>query len=436
VLAAPEKRSSILLVAASTLIGTAIESYDFAVYAFAAALTFPMLFFPKSDPFLGLVASYGVFWVGFLGKPLGGIIFGHFGDRVGRKAMLVFSLLLMGVSTFLVGLLPTYGQVGILAPLLLVGLRLCQGVAVGGEWGGAVVLAAEHAQPRFRGLLASCPQVGVPVGVIAASIVFKAVSGPHPASWRIPFLLSIVLVAVGVAVRLSLAETPVFEGVKQRAAILSAPVLSVLRNSWRAVVLSGGALLALSGGFYLLTTQILSYGSGPQSVLKLDPRVFFTANLVASTAGLVATPLGAWLSDRVGRRTVYLPAVALILIFAFPMYALIDTKEPAFITLAVCLFTVPASAAYGALGAMFSELFGANVRYSGVSLGYQFAALLGGGLAPLVATVLLKVSGGGSWVLALYLTALAAVSLASIYKIKETRHVDLLSTASVSASAV
>jgi MFS transporter, MHS family, shikimate and dehydroshikimate transport protein len=431
-----EKRSPTLLVAAATLVGTSVEWYDFYIYGYAAALIFPAVFFPKADPFVGQLASYGIFWVGFLGRPLGGVIFGHFGDKVGRKAMLVVTLSIMGIATFLVGLLPGYDQIGVWAPVLLIVLRLCQGVAVGGEWGGAVVMAAEHAQARFKGLLASCPQMGVPFGLIFASIFFYEVSAAYsPADkgsaaflavgWRIPFLFSFVLVAIGLAVRLGVAETPAFERVKAQAAIVAAPVLSVLRNSWKTVLLAGGSFVVINGGFYLVMTQLVSYGAGPHSVLKLDPRVFFNANLAGSVVGLILNPLGAWLSDRIGRRPVFMTAVATILVFAFPLYALVDTRDPRLITLAICLYNVPSSAAYGTLAAMFSELFGANVRYSGASLGYQGAAIFAGGLAPLVATVLLALSGGASWVLALYLMVMAAISLVSIYLIAETRQVDL-----------
>jgi MFS transporter, MHS family, shikimate and dehydroshikimate transport protein len=431
-----ERRSPTLLVAAATLIGTSIEWYDFYIYGYAAALIFPTVFFPKSDPFIGQLASYGIFWVGFLGRPLGGVIFGHFGDKIGRKVMLIATLTIMGVATFLVGLLPTYSQIGIWAPLLLITLRLCQGVAVGGEWGGAVVMAAEHAQARFKGLLASCPQIGVPLGLILASVAFNAVTAGYPASgsgsaafatiaWRMPFLCSIVLVAIGLGVRLSIVETPAFERVKAQAAIVAAPVLSVLRNNWKTVLLAGGSFVVLNGGFYLVTTQLVSYGAGPHSILKLSPRIFFNANLAGSALSLIATPLGGWLSDRIGRRPVFMTGVALILIFAFPIYALVDSKDPHLIALAICVFELPTSIAYGTLAAMFSELFGANVRYSGASLGYQGAAIFAGGLSPLIATLLLKLSGGASWVLALYLMAMAAISLVSIYLIAETRQVDL-----------
>jgi len=434
------------LVAAAALIGTSIEWYDFYVYGYAAALVFPTLFFPKSDPFIGQLASYGVFWVGFLGRPIGGIIFGHFGDRIGRKTILVATLTIMGVATFLVGLLPTYSRIGVWAPLLLIALRLCQGVAVGGEWGGAVLMAAEHAHARFKGLLASCPQMGVPLGLILASVVFNAVAPRYSASgnasaaflsigWRIPFLFSLLLVAIGLLVRLSIAETPAFERVKAQAAIVAAPVLSVLRYNWRTVLLAGGSFVVLNGGFYLVTTQTVSYGAGPHSILKLNPQIFFGANLVGSAVGLLANPLGGWLSDRIGRRPVFMAGVALILVFAFPIYALVDSKDPHLITLAFCLWNLPASVSYGTLAAMFSELFAANVRYSGASLGYQGAAIFAGGLAPLVATLLLKLSGGASWILALYLVVMAAISFVSIYLIAETRQIDL-SRVSTSPAAV
>jgi MFS family permease len=429
-----EKRSSTLLVAAATVMGTSIEWYDFIIYGYAAALIFPAVFFPHSDPFVGQLASYAIFWVGFLGRPIGGVAFGHFGDKVGRRVMLIVTLTIMGLATFAVGLLPTYQQIGIWAPLLLVALRLCQGIAVGGEWGGAVVMAAEHAQPRYKGLLASCPQLGVPIGLILASVVFKVVTGGHSINWRAPFLSSIVLVVIGLVVRLSVVESPAFERVKAQASVVAAPILSVLRNNWKTVLLAAGAFFVLNGGFYLITTQTVSYGAGPHSILKLDPRVFFNANLVGSSSAVLVTPLAGWLSDRIGRRPVYMAGIALILIFAFPIYALIDTKDPRFITLAFCMWNVPASVSYGTLAAMFSELFGANVRCSGASLGYQGAAILSGGMAPLVATLLLKLSGGASWVLALYLTAMAAISFVSIYLIAETRQVDLMDPHPASAS--
>ncbi|HVR45797.1 MAG TPA: MFS transporter [Candidatus Binatia bacterium] len=416
------KRSSSALVAAATLIGTSIEWYDFYIYGLASALVFPALFFPKSDPFVGQLASYAVFGVGFLARPLGGVIFGHFGDRLGRKAMLVLTLSTMGAATFLVGVLPIYARIGVWAPVLLVALRLCQGIAVGGEWGGAVLMASEHAHARAKGFVASFPQMGVPVGLILANLSFVA-AGAH---WRIPFLASAVLVALGLVIRLSVTETPAFENFKGRKEIVSAPVRSVLANNLRSVLLAGGAFFVVNGGFYLITTQLISYGAGPHSVLKLNPSVFFNANIAGSCVALVVVPLSGWISDRVGRRPIFMTAVAALFVLAFPIYALVDTKAPGLIVLAVCLFNLACGAAYGPLAAMLSEMFPANVRYSGVSVGYQGAAIFAGGLAPFVATLLLKYSAGASWVLALYFMFMTVISLVSICLIPETSGVDLV----------
>ena len=337
--------------------------------------------------------------------------------------MLIFTLTIMGAATFLVGLLPTYAQIGVWAPILLIALRLCQGVAVGGEWGGAVLTASEHAHARLKGFVASFPQMGVPVGLILANVAFKATGGPS--FWRIPFLLSAILVAIGLIIRASIAETPAFERLKQREEVVSAPVRTVLSGNLRAVLLAGGAFFVINGGFYLLTTQLISYGAGPHSVLKLDASAFFNANIWGSCVSIVITPLAGWISDRVGRRPIYIASVAAILALAFPFYALVNTKDVGLIALAVCLWEFAASAAYGPLAAMLSEMFPTNVRYSGVSIGYQGAAIFAGGLAPFVATLLLKLSGGGSWVLALYLMGMAAISLVSAYLIPETSGVDL-----------
>ncbi|HEY6326175.1 MAG TPA: MFS transporter [Candidatus Cybelea sp.] len=430
------RRSSSAMVAAATLIGTSIEWYDFYIYGLASALVFPALFFPKSDPFVGQLASYAVFGVGFLARPLGGVVFGHFGDKLGRKAMLVVTLSTMGAATFLVGVLPTYARIGAWAPVLLVALRVCQGIAVGGEWGGAVLMAAEHAHARAKGFVASFPQMGVAVGLMLSNLSFVAIGGRSllgghanaaflSVGWRIPFLFSALLVAVGLIIRLSIAETPAFEHFRRRKEVVKAPVRSVLANNWRSVLLAGGAFFVCNGGFYLLTTQLISYGSGPHSVLKLDPSVFFNANIAGGCVALVVTPLAGWISDRIGRRPIFSTAVAAIFVLAFPIYALVDTKDPGLIILAICLFEIATAAAYGPLAAMLSEMFPANVRYSGASVGYQGAAIFAGGLAPFVATLLLKFSAGASWVLALYLMSMAAISLVSIWLIPETSGVDL-----------
>jgi MHS family shikimate/dehydroshikimate transporter-like MFS transporter len=426
------RNSPIVQVAAASLIGTSIEWYDFFIYGSAAALVFPTLFFPKSDVFVGLLYSYAIFWIGFLGRPIGGLIFGHYGDKIGRKTMLVLTLVIMGLATTLIGVLPTFSQVGLLGALMLLVLRLCQGIAVGGEWGGAVLMATEHAPSRLRGFFGSWPQIGVPVGLILANVIFSVLTTSMRVGeklsadffaygWRIPFLLSIILVGVGLFVRLRITETPDFERVKQTASIVAMPIITVITRNWRTILLAGGAFFLVNGSFYLYVTQIVSYGAGPTSVLKLAPAVFFNAILVAAVISLVTLPLAGWLSDRVGRRPVFLTGALLTFLLAFPIYMLIDTKSPLLITLALCIAQFFLSMMYGPQAAMFSEMFGANVRYSGASIGYQGVTIFAGGLAPFIATFLLKFSGEHSWILSLYLMAMAAITLVSIYLIAETR---------------
>ena len=249
--------------------------------------------------------------------------------------------------------------------------------------------------------------------------------------WRIPFLFSAILVAIGLAIRLSITETPAFVRLQHRDEVVAAPVRSVLADNWRMVLLAGGAFFVVNGGFYLLTTQTISYGAGQHSVLKLDPSVFFVANIAGGCVSMVVTPFAGWMSDHIGRRPIFIAAIAAVFALAFPIYALIDTKDPRLIILAICLFELALGAAYGPLAAMFSEMFPSGVRYSGVSIGYQGAAIFAGGLAPFVATLLLKVSGGASWILALYLMAMAAMSLVSAYLIPETYRVDLTESRAV-----
>ena len=420
----PRKHSSIVQVGIASLIGTSIEWYDFFIFGSAAALVFPSLFFPKIDPFAAQLGSYGIFWVGFLGRPIGGVIFGHFGDKIGRKTMLVLTLMMMGIATFLVGLLPTFSTLGYLAPILLVLLRLCQGVAVGGEWGGAVLLATEHAPASRRGFFGSWPQAGVPVGVILSSVLFSWLTTSYSKAdflnigWRIPFLLSIILVGIGLFVRLSIQETPAFERVKQTQTVVRMPVLTVLANNWKTVLLAAGAFFVVNGSFYLYITQIVSYGT---TTLKLPASIFFNATLVGAVVSLFVLPLAGSISDRIGRRPIYLAGAVLTLVLAFPIYALVDTRSPLLILLALCVGQFGLSMMYGPQAAFFSELFDANTRYSGASLGYQLASVLAGGLAPTIATALLKFSNGASWSVALYLMAMAVITLVSVYFAVETR---------------
>ncbi len=438
------RRQSPYVVAFASLIGTSIEWYDFYIFGAAAALVFPTVFFPAQGK-LGLLASFAVFWVAFLGRPLGGMICGHYGDRIGRKTMLVLTLTLMGAGTFLVGVLPAYKQVGIWAPLLLTALRACQGIAVGGEWGGAVLMATEHAPPQRRGLFGAFPQLGSPLGTILSSAVFVAVTTAFTVSgkltpaffqygWRIPFLLSAILVVAGLVVRLTVTESPAFEHIKHAALIVHRPVATVLRTQWKSILLAGGAFFTANMG-YLYGTQLISYASGPDSRLQLPAGEIIDAIMIGGVAFFVAVAVSGWLSDRVGRRRLCLAGAVMMLVAAFPIYALIDTKQWPLIVLAECLAYTSNGFVYGPLAALFAEMFAGNVRYSGASIGYQGASIFAGGLTPFVGTALLHFSGGASWVLSLYLFAGAMISVTALLLIKERRALDLAHSALAVAAA-
>lgn len=417
----PEPSSTRRVVVAS-FVGTTIEWYDFFLYGTAAALVFNRLFFTQLDPLAGTMAAFATYAVGFFARPLGGVVFGHYGDKLGRKSMLVTTLMMMGVATVLIGLLPTYEQIGLWAPALLVLLRFVQGFGVGGEWGGAVLMAVEHSREGRRGYHASWVQAGVPVGMLLANGVFMIFSGMDEAAfiswgWRVPFLLGILLLAVGMFIRLKILESPVFEKAKAEDPGPRVPILAVLRDHPRNVLLAMGARFAENAFFYIFTVLVLSYGS---QQLGLGKAGLLNAVMLGSAAQLVAIPAFGALSDRFGRRPVYLGGAVFLLLFAFPFFWLVGTKAPALVVLAVVAGLVAHSAMYGPQAAFFSELFGTRVRYSGASLGYQLASPLAGGLAPLIATALLGWSGGEPWPVALYLVGMALVTLVSVWLAEET----------------
>jgi MHS family shikimate/dehydroshikimate transporter-like MFS transporter len=408
----------------ASFIGTAIEWYDFFLYNTAAALVFNRLFFnPKLAPSTATMAAFATYSVGFFARPLGGVVFGHYGDKLGRKSMLVITLMMMGVSTFLVGLVPTYASIGVAAPALLVVLRFVQGFGVGGEWGGAVLMAAEHSPQKKRGLSASWPQAGVPAGLLLANGVFAAFSRlPEDQflswGWRCPFLLGILLVGVGLFIRLQILETPAFAKVQGTSGVARIPILEVLRSHPRNVVLAMGARFAENVSFYLFTAWILTYVTVQ---LKLPKSVALQALLAASAVEFFTIPAFGALSDRLGRRPVYMAGAALMGLFAFPFFWMVDTRSAPVILLALVLVLAVAHAAmYGPQAAFFSELFGTNVRYSGASLGYQLASALAGGLAPLIAGGLITMSHDRPWSVALYLIASSLITLVSVYLAAET----------------
>jgi MHS family shikimate/dehydroshikimate transporter-like MFS transporter len=412
-------RSMARRVAAASFVGTTVEWYDFYLYGTASALVFNSLFFPGFDPLAGTVAAFGTFAAGFLARPIGGVVFSHFGDRLGRKAMLVYSLLGMGIATFLIGLLPTYGQIGALAPVLLVLLRLLQGFAVGGEWGGAVLMSVEHEQKGRRGLAGSWTQAGSPAGLVLSTIVF-ALTALMPDEqfaswgWRVPFLFSAVLVAVGLFVRLRIIESPEFERVRRSGATASIPVLEALRNHPLNILLAVAMCLAPFVNFYLFATFVLTWTT---QTLGMDRGTVLTIVAVAGAIELITIPLAAALSDRIGRRTVFLTGAVLFALYAYPFF-LVNQAWPGVNTLG---FTTVVGLGlihplmYGPMATLFAELFPPHVRYSGASLGYQIGAIFGGGFAPLILTGLLTTGIGAAVTIPPYIILVSVLTFVAVW---------------------
>jgi MHS family shikimate/dehydroshikimate transporter-like MFS transporter len=425
-----EDKRNLRKVVAASFIGTTIEWYDFFLYGTAAALVFGDLFFPGSSPLIGTLSAFGTFAVGFAARPLGGIVFGHFGDRVGRKAMLVTSLLIMGLATFLIGCLPTHASIGILAPVLLVLLRFAQGIGVGGEWGGAVLMAVEHAPKGKRGFYGAWPQMGVPAGLLLSTVTFLTVQNATTEDqflawgWRIPFLVSIVLVAVGLFVRLAVMESPAFKAVKDSGGQSEEmPIVELVKTHKRDVLTAMGMRIAENGTFYIFTVFVLAYG---EDTLKLSKNTMLTGVIIAAALGLVSVPFYGWLSDRVGRRTLYLAGALFTLAFVFPFFALLDTKEPVLIWLAIVLaVNVGHDLMYGPQAAYFSELFATRMRYTGASVGYQLASVFGGGFAPLIAVALLAAGGDKPYLVALYMMGMGLITVVATYYARETFREDI-----------
>ncbi|WP_019854292.1 MFS transporter [Actinopolyspora mortivallis] len=419
-------RRALLRVVGSSMIGTTIEWYDFFLYGSAAALVFNKAFFPVADSLSGTLLAFSSFAVGFVFRPLGGLVFGHFGDRLGRKKLLVISLLAMGASTFAIGLLPTYATIGVAAPLLLTFLRVVQGFALGGEWGGAVLMVSEHTEATRRGFWTSWPQAGVPTGNLLATAVLALLAAVQSQQaflawgWRIPFLLSGLLVLVGLWIRLSVSESPVFLEAASRAARRGTPeqppIVRVLRHQWRAVLIASGARFVENVSYYVITVFVLTYVTDQ---LDLREDVALRAVLIASLAHFVVIPLWGALSDRFGRRGVYLFGAVGTGVWAFVFFPLLDTGALSMITLGVTGGLVLHGAMYGPQAAFMSELFGTRVRYSGASIGYQLASVVAGGLAPTVATGLL--AAFDSWVpIAVYLALGAVLTSVAILFASET----------------
>ncbi len=415
----------IVKVAFASFIGTAIEWYDFFLYGTAAALVFPRLFFPNIDPLMGTLASFGTYAVGFVARPVGGVVIGHFGDRIGRKSMLFLTLTIMGVGTFLIGLLPTYNNIGVWAAVLLTVLRILQGFGVGGEWGGAVLMAVEHAPANRRGFYGSWPQMGVPAGLVLANLVFGYFSGSRPeaeflaGAWRVPFLLSAVLVVVGLFIRMQISEPPGFAKLKAANTQARMPVLDAIRDHPKEVLVAFGARFAENGIFYVYTVFVLAYATAQ---LQVPASIALTGVLIAAAVELFAMPAFGWLSDIVGRRPVYLFGAGLSLVWAFPFFWLVNTRQTPLIYLGILGLAIGHSAMYGPQASFFSELFGTRVRYSGASLGYQLSSVFAGGLSPIIATALLAQYKTFEPI-AIYMIGMAVLTLISVWWASETmRH--------------
>jgi metabolite-proton symporter len=430
--AAPPAPNSLKRIVTASLIGTTIEWYDFFLYGSAAALVFNKLFFPDSDPLVGTLLSFLTYAVGFAARPLGALVFGHYGDRLGRKKLLVLSLLMMGGATFAIGLLPTHATIGTAAPVLLTVLRLVQGFALGGEWGGAVLLVSEHGDARRRGFWASWPQTGAPAGQLLATGVLSLLTAVLSDAaftawgWRIPFLLSGVLVIVGLWIRLSVDESPVFKQALAQAEARKAkaeplPLVSVLRHHWRDVLIAMGARMAENISYYVITAFILVYATTAADVSK---QTALNAVLIASAVHFAVIPAWGALSDRIGRRPVYLLGAAGVGLWMFPFFMLIDTGDFGSLLLAVTVGLVLHGAMYAPQAAFFSEMFATRMRYSGASIGAQFASVAAGAPAPLIATALLS-EYDSSTPISLYVIAAALLTLVAVWVAEETRHRDL-----------
>lgn len=428
------------VIAASTT-GTAIEWYDFFLYGTMATLVFPKLFFPETDPLVGTLLSFFTFLVGFVARPIGGALFGHLGDRIGRKSTLVATLLLMGISTLLVGFMPGYAAIGVLAPIILSVLRFLQGLGVGGEWGGSVLLAMEYGHRRNRGFWAAWPQMGVPIGLILSTLIvsiFSAQANFISFGWRIPFFISALLIVIGLWIRLRIFETPLFAQVKASGREAAAPVAEALKRSWPEIILSAGARFVEQAPFYLFTTFVITYAL----TLDIPKATVLNGITIGAIVELFTIPLFGYLSDRVGRRMWYLIGCAIMAAFAFPYFSLMNTTNAGMVILAIVLSLALCHAwVYGPQAALIAERFGTRSRYSGASLGYQLAAPFAGGLAPIIALLLLSGKtnlgamglkgvvlniGQGSWqAVAVYIIVLAVISFVSVLGLKELSKADI-----------
>jgi metabolite-proton symporter len=400
----------------ASVVGTTIEWYDFFLYGTAAALVFPQLFFPGQNAFAGVLAAFATQFVGFVARPVGAAIFGHYGDRIGRKTTLMATLFLMAFGTVLIGLLPTYESIGIAAPILLVTLRIIQGIGVGGEWGGSVLLSMEWGHVERRGLSASWPQMGVPIGLVLSTGIVRITSGLTGTEgfvaygWRIPFILSILLVGVGLFVRLRVIESPEFEAVRKANKVVKAPLVEVFKRQPKEVLLTALVRTSEQAPFYLFITFVLTYTSRQ---LKLNSNPILDDTLIAASLGLISIPLFGRLSDRFGRRRVYGTGIVLTAAFAFPYFGLLNTRDGLLVGIAIVLSLMLHDIQYGPQAALIAESFDADIRYTGAGMGYQLASIVAGGPAPLIAAALLSATGDSTSI-SIYIIICCVISMLAL----------------------
>ncbi len=412
-------------VALASAIGNTIEYYDFTLYATATALVFNKIFFPSHDPLVGTLAAFATFFVGYCARPLGGILFGHFGDRIGRKTALLLTMIIMGVGTFLIGLVPSYETIGIWAPISLLLLRLVQGIGIGGEYGGGMVMTVEHAPADRRGFFSSLVHIGVPAGFLIPIALLGLLSSNMSEQdflswgWRLPFLFSIVLVAVGLFIRFQISETPEFKRILEEGKAAEIPVVEAVRDHRRNIILGIGAKMAESGLFNIYAVFAIAYCV---NVLGLPSQVVLNGVLVGCALECLTLPFFGALSDRIGRRAVYIGGLLFQVALAFVFFAMLDSGNIAYIWIAIALgLAIGHGSVFGAQGAFFSELFPARIRYSGLSLVQQIGPIIGGGVSPLIATTLLAEYSNNVMPIVLYMALMALVSAACAFALRPSK---------------
>ncbi|GAB3730584.1 MFS transporter [Nocardiopsis nanhaiensis] len=416
--------------AIAAFVGTTIEWFDFYIYATAASLVFATLFFPADvDPMVGLMASFATFSVGFFARPLGGLLFGHYGDRLGRKSALVITLLMMGVATFCVGLMPTYEQIGFVAPLLLVVLRFVQGIAVGGEWGGAVLMAVEHAPEDRKTFYGAFAQLGNPAGALLATGSFGLIAAwdteiLYDWGWRLPFLASVLLVVIGLVIRFKVEESPVFDAVREEDRPEGLPLGYALRTSWRTLLLGVGVLPVAVGGYYIVTTFIQAYGV---TEVGISEQVILTGLTIAAFVELVVTLGVAWLGDRFGTVRVVTVGLVGVGVLALPQFLVLETGSTLLIVLMLCVMRVAMATVYGPIARVLAQMYPPQARYTSISIAYQAAGAIFGGLAPLACTALLAATGSILSVVGL-LAAMVALSIVCLAKAPRYRDAEVLTS--------